>query len=432
MEPDQTAHAESPPPPPSPAIHEEDWVVLESSDNRHALGHVTRTSSARIGKRKRKLANLISHKWGTLFSISTNDTLHAIPESKSHELPREDDMSTARNNRLLMDDTRNQNLRQEAILELQRDGVRGEDLVQAVARNSSTFKGKTPFSQAKYLERKRQKFDLRVRAVRPTARTLCETYLERSPDKTMHLRPDALGMLLSYAGVRAGARVLLYENCTGLLTGACAERMGGIGQILNVFSGGAPPGVEVIRMLNLKTRANAIIHTPIEILGALQKVERADAQPLRYVTRADAEKEERDEEAKHEPSAKRAEAIAKRVKRGLVKEWIRSGCDCLLVATRYDVVKVFDTLLRYVAPSGGFAAYCTHLQDASDLHYALQLSMMATRIELMEVGLVTHQVLPGRSHPAMTDSATGGYIVSGIRIAAVDTSRYTKNDKDET
>ncbi|KAI0563233.1 tRNA (adenine(58)-N(1))-methyltransferase non-catalytic subunit TRM6 [Gracilaria domingensis] len=398
-------------------IRENDWAVLQSTDGKKVLGNVTKTSTARIGKRKRKISALLGKQWGDTFAVTPDDSLQPVPDMPE-EMADETDMDTGRTNQYLHDDNANQRLRQTAIQKLKDEGVHGEQLVQTVVKNSSTFETKTPFSQQKYLQRKRAKFDIRVRVLKPTALTLCETYFEKSPEKTLHLRPDILGIVLGYSGVRSGARVLLYENCTGLLTGAVAERLGGIGRVLNVFTGNTPPAIEIVRMLNLgPSGMRTIVHTPIELFSKLDVQEKEDDQPLKYGAKEE-DGDSTPSETTHQPSAKRAEAIAQRSKRGIVKGWLRDGCDCLIVATRYDVVQVFDTLLKHVAPSGCFAAYCTHLQDAADLQYALQLSKMAVRVELMEVNLVNHQILPGRSHPAMTDSATGGYVVTGIRIVS--------------
>lgn len=397
-------------------VKEGDWVVLHSSDGRKVLGHVTDRSSARIGKRKRKLAALIGHRYGQNFLVRPTDELVPVSDSTHADIPAEADMAAEKNNRYLQDSTANQTLAHDAINRLKESGVQGEQLVQTVAKHSSTFKEKTAFSQDKYLTRKRAKFDLRVRLVRPTSTSLCDVYFSKSPEKTMHMRCDSLATLLAYSGVRSGARVLVYENCTGLVTGTVAERLGGIGTVLNIFVGCTPPGAEVLRMLNLSAKCmRTIVHTPIELLDDIHTEEASDNEPLKYTSKADMANGTGNFQG-HQPNPSRAEAIALRPKRGTVKNWLKVGCDCLIVATRYDVVKVFDILLKYVAPSGCFAAYCVHLQDAADLQYALQLSKMAIRVELWESTLVHHQVLPGRTHPEMTDSATGGYVVSGVRI----------------
>ena len=69
----------------------------------------------------------------------------------------------------------------------------------------------------------------RVTAVRPTARALAETHFARGgPGRTGALRADALALLLSFANVGAGARVLLADGCGGLVAG---ERVWSHGQL---------------------------------------------------------------------------------------------------------------------------------------------------------------------------------------------------------
>ncbi len=41
------------------------------------------------------------------------------------------------------------------------------------------------------------------------------------------MRSDTLAQLISHGGVHAGARVMIFESCNGLVTGAAAYRMGG-------------------------------------------------------------------------------------------------------------------------------------------------------------------------------------------------------------
>lgn len=401
-------------------VKDGDWVVLHSSDGRKVLGNVTKVSLARIGKRKRKLSSLIGHRWGQNFLVQSDDSLLPVADTPNADLPDESNMACEKDNRFLQDSSANQTLAHDAITHLKQSGVQGEQLVQTVAEHSSTFQDKTAFAKDKYLTRKRAKFDLRVRVVRPTTSSLCDVYFSKSPEKIMSMRCDSLALLLAYSGVRSGARVLVYENCTGLVTGAVAERLGGNGVALNVFSGPNPTGIEQLRMLHLPpSHIRNIVHTPIQLLNYIDVVETTDDEPIKYAASPQTSDDVDGAAAsssEYEPNPIRAEAIAMRPKRGTVKQWLKSGCDCLVVATRYDVVKIFDTLLKFVSPSGSFAAYCSHIQGAADLQYALQLSRMAIRVELWESSLVHHQVLPGRTHPEMTDSASGGYVVTGIRI----------------
>lgn len=389
-------------------VKEGDWVVLASSDGKRVLGHVIPESTARVGRVKRNIYCLKGAAWGTLFA-ARGDGLHPCAE-------RNNDLKESVgevDNRSLQDDHTNQRLSEREIRRLKDAGASGDALVNAVVANSATFAGKTRFSQEKYMKRKRDKFDIRVRVLQPTALTLCETYFLRSPEKILHIRSDSLALLLGYGGVVPHRHVLVADNCIGLLTGAVAERLFGYGRILNLFEGITPPGAEVIRMLNLPEAAReSIVHIPFDVVRNVHLTEENDNEAIRYTTRDESEAST----VEHPTSAKRLEAIARRPKRGLIKQWLKDGFDCLVVAVRFDVVELFDMLINYLAPSGTFAAYCTHFQEAAQLQYALQLSKLAIRIELTESMLTHHQILPGRSHPEMTDSATGGYIVSGIRI----------------
>ena len=42
-----------------------------------------------------------------------------------------------------------------------------------------------------------------------------------------YLRIDTLAQMLTQANVRSGSKVLLFENCSGLVLGALMERLGG-------------------------------------------------------------------------------------------------------------------------------------------------------------------------------------------------------------
>ena len=75
--------------------------------------------------------------------------------------------------------------------------------------------------QDKYKRKKAKKYMANVTVVRPTARALAETHFARGgPGRTGALRADALALLLSFANVGAGARVLLADGCGGLVAGA--------------------------------------------------------------------------------------------------------------------------------------------------------------------------------------------------------------------
>ena len=180
-------------------------------------------------------------------------------------------------------------------------------------------------------------------------------------------------------------------------------------------------------MLNLPREViESVVYAPLDLLRAVDVREEADDAAIRYVG------SDHGAEGVQAVNGLRAEAIARRPRRGLVKQWLRDGFDCLVMAVQEESVEVMDLLIHHLSPSGTFAIYCMHLQEAAELQYALQLSKLAMRVEVTESMLLHHQVLPGRTHPVMTDSATGGYVVSGIRIQSCSSDEAGEAQEVET
>lgn len=86
-----------------------------------------------------------------------------------------------------------------------------------------------------------------------------QVMFDKAPTGIWNLRPDSLALLLSLANVAAHSRCLLLENCQGLLAAACAERMGGLGALCCVGTGGKTPGMSGLRQLNLDQQGRSIV-----------------------------------------------------------------------------------------------------------------------------------------------------------------------------
>lgn len=135
-----------------------------------------------------------------------------------------DEVNT-KDNRNLVDSNTSQSLSVEQLHAMRQSGADGSEIIKKLVQNSATFANKTAFSQEKYLRRKHAKYVRRFRLVRCTALNICETLMERSPEKIGHLRWDSLAHLLSLANIQAGHNTMVFDHYTGLLVGAVAERM---------------------------------------------------------------------------------------------------------------------------------------------------------------------------------------------------------------
>ena len=56
------------------------------------------------------------------------------------------------------------------------------------------------------------------------------------------------------------------------------------------------------------------------------------------------------------------------------------------------------------------------MQQTCNLINVLQVGKEAVALQLQESWWRQYQVLPGRTHPQMSTSGTGGYILSGIKV----------------
>jgi tRNA (adenine-N(1)-)-methyltransferase non-catalytic subunit len=252
----------------------------------------------------------------------------------------------------------------------------------------------------------------------------------------MNMREDTLGQILSYSNVSAGCQVLVFEQCMGVITGALAQRMGGYGKILSVYTTQQPNFTDVINRFNLTFAENFAIkwvHSG-DVLGEdvvtsnkpeaqdTEKTERESLQwpcPLQPHTRAYLENMTSDKE-KRNFLAKRCARFARKLTRPTdmeTKQFLNTRtCDSIILATRYDPTATLLELLPYLAPSSPFVVYCEYIEPLSDCFRELQKQQLAINMRLSDTWMREYQVLPGRTHPSMHMTQNGGYILHGIKL----------------
>ncbi|BDA40995.1 tRNA (adenine(58)-N(1))-methyltransferase non-catalytic subunit [Coccomyxa sp. Obi] len=101
-----------------------------------------------------------------------------------------------------------------------------------------------------------------------------------------------------------------------------------------------------------------------------------------------------------------------------VQQACRQGFDCCILASPLvQPLALLRKVLPLLAPSAAFAVFSNYLQPLAECMLALQVSKEALAVQLQEAWWREHQVLPGRTHPEMVISATGGYILTGYKVA---------------
>eukprot|EP00249_Psilotum_nudum_P017530 c26374_g1_i1 orf=214-1767(-) len=186
----------------------------------------------------------------------------------------------AKDNRDLLDDNTAQKLTVEDIDQLRREGASGNEIVEALIANSTTFQSKTLFSQEKYKRKKQKKYAPQLVLRRPCARSVCEAYFLKAPNKIGFLRIDMLALMLSLANVGAHAEVLVMDMVGGLLIAAVAERIGGFGSVCSIYDTLKPPPMDILGLFNFSdSTANKVLRASLSEIIAVQKLTAENIEP---------------------------------------------------------------------------------------------------------------------------------------------------------
>lgn len=459
---------------PSPVVREGDTVILAFGDGRQIFANCVKKwrgklPPVRINKRTYATSNLIGLPYGTVLEVGLKE-LEPLPDGEDiiPDYPtfamegdtaiKADDstmpsmppirIEQVNDNRNLIDTNSSQTLQQSEVMKLRREGVHGKRIVEKLIENSSTFEKKTEFSKAKYIKKKQMKYQPRCRITRCTAATISEALFLKDPRKIMNMRDDTLGQILSYSNISAGCQTLVFETCMGVITGSVAERMGGYGKVISLFTGQQPSFNEMLGRFNLPFGQQSSIkwaHTS-EVFGDEAKIpfdpnaedpEKLEREalvwpcPLQDHTRKYLESMKSEKE-KSDFLAKRCARFARKLTRHTnmeVKQWLtQRKCDSVILVSKYDPTATLLEMLPFLAPSSPFVVYCEFIEPLTECFRELQKQSLAINIRLSDTWTREYQILPGRTHPKMDMSQSGGFILTGIKLCPV----AGKNELDES
>ncbi|KAJ2003480.1 tRNA (adenine(58)-N(1))-methyltransferase non-catalytic subunit trm6 [Coemansia thaxteri] len=95
----------------------------------------------------------------------------------------------------------------------------------------------------------------------------------------------------------------------------------------------------------------------------------------------------------------------------------RGEFDALVVSTNYNAKSVVEKLIPYLGGSRMLVIYDQSKEALLEAFDWLRKSQSFLNVQLTESWLREYQVLPGRTHPTMTTSGGGGFILSAIHLA---------------
>lgn len=442
--------------PRSHTVCEGHHVVLKRDDVFKAV-QVYRRRKIIFEKQWFYLDNAIGHKYGTTFEVSVGGALQPL-KAKSEEIEELNDAGV--DNRNIIDDGKSQKLSRDDIEALKDQGLKGQVIVKHLIENSTTFRDKTGFAQEKYIRKKKKKYEAFITILKPTTRIMAMMYHCREPSKICHLRYDTLAQMLAFGNIHAGCKIIVAETCAGLVLGSVMERLGGYGSVIHMYPGSMPIRAAMENFGFPNSFYDHLHDFPINQLNSLLSgsfsaenetlqnqtkvvsgeddrsplsTQRGDGVPcaetMMDITQAGEteakdvaceETENKDQNADRKSNvAERKSKQEDRLKKlqAAAAALQERNADGLIIASRLYPSPLLLSLLEFVAPSRPFVVYCQYKEPLLTCYSDLRERGGVINLRLSETWLRGYQVLPNRTHPRLTMSGGGGYILTGITVA---------------
>ena len=104
----------------------------------------------------------------------------------------------------------------------------------------------------------------------------------------------------------------------------------------------------------------------------------------------------------------------------------------MIIATKYDPLAILKEALVLLFPSSPFVVFCEFMEPLVECYDYLHQQGLAIRMQLCDTWKREFQTLPGRCHPEMRMTTSGGYILSGIYVSCAVNSTRAEDRSMET
>ncbi|KAE8287036.1 tRNA (adenine(58)-N(1))-methyltransferase non-catalytic subunit TRM6 [Larimichthys crocea] len=395
-----------------------DYVVLKRGDIFKAV-QIQPKKKVIFEKQWFFLDNAVDHLYSTTFEIVSGGVLQ--PKKLKDAESSTDTKAAGTDNRNIVDDGKSQKLTRDDIETLKEQGLKGQEIIQQLIDNSSTFKDKTEYAQDKYIKKKKKKYENTVTILKPSCRILAMMYHGREPGKICHLRYDTLAQMLTLANIHAGSKVLVFETCAGLVLGAVMERMGGYGSVIQMYPGGGPALWTPLPKSPVLTQSSPMWLRRRRSKTSLRQNSRGVQRNRTWrqiVAPDDLEKEQKEKRKEAKAQEKKVKLEEKRKKLAAAAALLEGrNADGLVIASRFHPCPVLMGLLKFLAPSRPFVVYSQYKEPLIECYTKLKEQGGTISLRLTDTWLRHYQVLPNRTHPLLLMSGGGGYVLSGTTVA---------------
>jgi tRNA (adenine-N(1)-)-methyltransferase non-catalytic subunit len=163
-----------------------DTAIYMLHDEIGSMLSIDPAAEQKIGRRRYSVKPLIGAPYGSVFEMQSRslelvgdeyEILGSVPEVAT-------DISViSGDNSKFNDSNTAQKLKDTDIHRMRDEGASGNEIIRSLIQNSESWNSKTQFAQQKWLARKQKRYVRRMRVVRCTPHTLCDTYHAKSADK---------------------------------------------------------------------------------------------------------------------------------------------------------------------------------------------------------------------------------------------------------
>ncbi|KAI8990630.1 Gcd10p-domain-containing protein [Trametes punicea] len=344
---------------------------------------------------------LVGQPFGLAYEI-VDKKLKVLPPRPMQEV--EDTEAT---NELINDGQFVQPLTVDEIEALKKAGLHASDIIKKQIEQHANYSLKTEYSKEKYKKRKEMKYSKSFSVIEPTMHNVCEYWFNKDQNRLRDIRPDSLAQMMSLANVRPGGRYIAVDDASGVVVSAILERLGGQGRLITICDIESPPAYPVMVQMNFRKEAVSPLMSSLNWATADEEYTPiiASTEPPSGKFKSDGQR------ARLHKRKLASEALMQ------TREELFSGeFDGLIIASEYDPYSIIEKLYPYLAGSASIVVHSPHIQTVTALQNQLRDLPGYLGPSVTEGWLRQYQVLPGRTHPLMNASGSGGFIFHVIKI----------------
>ncbi|OSD03317.1 Gcd10p-domain-containing protein [Trametes coccinea BRFM310] len=344
---------------------------------------------------------LVGQPFGLTYEI-IDKKLKVLPPRPMQEV--EDTEAT---NELINDGQFVQPLTVDEIEALKKAGLHASEIIKKQIEQHANYSLKTEYSKEKYKKRKEMKYSKSFSVIEPTMHNVCEYWFNKDQNRLRDIRPDTLAQMMSLANIRPGGRYLAVDDASGVVVSAILDRLGGQGRLLTICDIESPPAYPVMVQMNFRKEAVAPVLSSLNWATADEEYT-----PIIASTEPPAGKFKSDGQRARLNKRKIASDALMQTREDL----FAGEFEGLIIATEYDPYSIIDKLYPYLAGSASIVVHSPHVQVVANLQNQLRDLPGYLGPSVTEGWLRQYQVLPGRTHPMMNASGSGGFIFHVIKI----------------